>query len=133
MNVDNVIKNCRKLANGTDIRLYAEIADLLTELKERRGCDKLPIIGEKVFIVAPKFLRCGSCCADLPGDACGKWCRRWCRNGYAGYDVFETSIDRIEIETSGTLVHTVLDGYRSLENLFSTEEDARKELAEMQG
>lgn len=133
MNIDNVITNCKRIAEGCDIALYAEIANLLSELKELRQLDGLPKIGEKVFIIAPKHLKCIGYCQDLPSDAGGKWCRRWCRDGYDGYDVFETMVDRIEISVSGTLLHTVADGYRSVENVFETEADARKELSEICG
>ena len=133
MNIDNVIVNCKRIAEGCDIAVYAEIAYLLSELKERRQQDSLPKIGEKVFISAPKHLKCDGYCYDLPSDAGGKWCRRCCRNGYAGYDVFETSVDRIEISASGALLHTVVDGYRSAENVFETEADAREELSKICG
>lgn len=133
MTINDVIANCKRIAEGCDIAFYAEIANLLSELKERRQQDSLPKIDEKVFIIAPKHLKCVGYCHDLPSDAGGKWCKRWCRNGYVGYDVFETSVDRIEISASGVLLHTVADGYRSAENVFETEADARKELSEMCG
>lgn len=133
MNIDNVIANCKRIADGCDVAVYAEIANLLSELKERRQQDSLPKIGEKVFIIAPKHLKCYGPCCDIPSDAGGKWCRRWCKNGYDGYDVFKTMVDRIEINASRVLVHTIADGYRSAENVFATEEDARKELSEIYG
>jgi hypothetical protein len=88
-------------------------------------------IGDEVFVISPKYNECEHGCYQHPEPT--KWCKIHCPYGYKGIGVIEDTIDRIEITKNNIYYWTSRNGYRNIDNIFLTDEDAQQALRERNG
>lgn len=90
-------------------------------------------VGDIVYVIGPKYIACKEQCALYDGEECLKtWCKEYCPNGFKGIGVLETVINRMDIMENDIRVMTSNVGYRNLNNIFLTKQEAEAKLAEME-
>lgn len=117
------------------------MAELREKLKRYEDAEeqglllRLPCkVGDTVYVIAPKFITCKEECTLYDSEEYLKhWCKEYCPNGFKGIGVLETVIERMEIMENDVRVMTSNVGYRNLNNIFLTRQEAEAKLAEMEG
>lgn len=117
------------------------MAELREKLKRYEDAEeqglllRLPCkVGDTVYVIAPRFITCKEECALYDSEEYLKtWCKEYCPNGFKGIGVLETVIERMEIMENDVRVMTSNVGYRNLNNIFLTRQEAEAKLEEMEG
>lgn len=130
---DAVSKLCEYEETSFTSEEVVEMAKELAEYKklEEQGLlVKLPFkVGDTVYVIDQLCYDCLDQCEDCDENSIN-WCSKYCPNGYKGIGAMMVTVDRFEVRRNDIYVMTSKCGYRNIENIYLTQEEAEEKMKE---
>lgn len=121
-----------------DVEWAIEKLQYYEDLAEQGRLIELPCkVGDIVYTISPRYLNCDDDnieeCNDYDSFVYLKtWCQKYCPNGYSGVGVIENLVTGYIMHKGDELrIITSKAGYREVDEIFLTKEEAEKKLEEL--